>query len=439
MLNRLNLMKPNWITPESLNRFFLFCILIYTVTLFSFEKLHKPFEALVVLGCLWALYTNKSKLKHEPVLWLLVASLAIQIISWYNSLSIIPSHAASYPTLDRLAKLYLFIPLGILISSNQKNIIYIWICYFFALILACFSSPTLLADLNNAFHGLRVDFGIKNAMYTSAISGLCLLIAVYSFIYLFQNKNTKNIKSALLAIVIISLFILVVSQSRQTYLAYVLILLSLPVFYFNSIKQDKKKVFYILLVLVVISSAIYLVLINSLDPSKLRQMSSTISAIVNGTPIPMTSSGIRFNAWIEAWKLFIQHPIVGIDKNSAEYIFDTSPLFLSYQDNEMVSAIRHLHNSFMEYFLFYGLIGFTIILSTYGLIINSLFKFKKIIPNYNFWMNICIFTILYWIVLNNFESYNARAYGVATHNLICASIFSLYWNAKYKNGAQKTN
>jgi O-antigen ligase len=404
-------------------------LFIYVITFFSFQSIHQVSGGILLLVFIHILYINHQKIKHEPVFFLLIACLLIQVASWYNSLFVIPDYASSIPTLDRLAKLFLFIPIAILIKGNTRVIFSLWFLFFISLVLAALTSPTLSLDVQNAISGKRVDFGIKNEMYSAAFSGLCLIGFIH---YLFESK-VRDFKKTIICVIaiIVSLLILLPAQSRMTYVAFLIIAIIYPLFH---LKNTHSSSFYSMTLSYVGIAAITVLIFQlPLISNRFINEVSTISKVLHFdfSSIPMDSSGFRINSWIEAISLFSQNPMIGIDKNAAFYMFETSDFFQQYSDIERINGIRHLHSSFIEYLLYYGVTGFFIIILLYSTCFYSLTKYKNKIYNYRYWIGACFLFLSYWMIINNFESFNSRQYGVDTHNLILGSFFSLYWRAKH--------
>jgi O-antigen ligase len=427
-----------WPSEKKIDQLSIATLFVYIITIFSFKVIHNIAGILLLVVFIYALSLNFKKLKHEKVFILLLATLIIQTASWYNSLSIIPTYASSGPALDRLAKLFLFIPMAIVIGGREKVIISLWGAYFVALILGGLSSPTLHVDIINAFRGYRVDFGIKNEMYSAAFSGLCIIGSIHFIIEYLKSRSNKKSHFILwvnFLIIFISSTILIASQSRMTYLAFVFLMITYPMFYYKLEKNYNSKLYYLITSYIALAFLGYFIAQIPLISDRFINEFDTLKKLAHFdfSTIPMNSSGIRINAWIESASLFIQHPFIGMGRNSAVFMFENSKLFLSYSNSEEVNGIRHLHNSFVEYLLFYGIAGFITILSIYWICFYNLIKYKKYIPNSSFWIKAGFLFITYWLIINNFESFNARRYGVATHNLMLASFFSLYWQAKFGN------
>ncbi|MGX9418671.1 O-antigen ligase family protein [Vibrio sp. WJH972] len=426
----------NSISPNQWQALALFSLLGYVLTAFSLPSMHHFFSVLVVIGSLVTLKLHFRFLIKEPIFIVFLLVVAVQIISWFLGLSVLGDMSASQPKIDKLARLFLFIPLAFWLNGKSHKIYWLWGGYFLAILLACFQSPTVSADLINLTKGIRVDFGIKNAMYTSVFSGLCCLVAIIFFTteILKSNRNTFCMLGYLV-IILLSAIILIGSQSRQVFVAYAVILILAPIFVlicFEKARRFKTKVLLSYLLIPVIIIALFQ---QNAIKSRFEQESSTILSILSGDfeHVPLDSAGIRARSWLEASKSIEQYPLFGLGPKAPKFIIQSSELFKSNPINETIKGLQHFHNSHVDILASYGLIGWLLIISCYFMVLVQLYKLRHTIPNGESWLFIGMSIITFWLIVNAFESYNLRSYGVITHNIFMASFLSFYFNYKIDN------
>lgn len=414
-----------------------FLLIGYTLSIFSSSSIHNVFAGLVTLGCLITIGKNIKSLLKEPIFIIFLAIIITQVISWILSGNILGDMADTNPKVDKLARLFLFVPLAYWLKGDNKKIFTIWCCYFLAMIIACITSPDLKQQLNMLINGERIDFGIKNAMYTSVISGVCVLI---SFYFILENVFLhRKLKFSLglftnLLIFIISGIILIGSQSRQVFVAFAMVIFFIPIFLifsFDSFHKLRKRILSSYLIIPILIFALFQ---QSAIKDRFIQEKGTITYIIQGEfeKIPMDSAGLRFNSWIEAFNWIKNYPIFGIGASGPKSIIKLSEKFQENIDDPIVKGLQHFHNNHIDILVSYGIVGLILTLAPYFMIIRYLYITKKQDPNVERWLFIGLLLVTYWIVVNLFESYNLRSYGVLTQNIFMAGLLSIYFNKSGK-------
>jgi O-antigen ligase len=132
--------------------------------------------------------------------------------------------------------------------------------------------------------------------------------------------------------------------------------------------------------------------------------------------------GIRVNSWLDAIEWIKRHPIIGLDSEAISEVIQQSERF----DDSLKKEFGHLHNFFIETLVAYGLVGLLLIIALYYFIIKSTqtSSISEDERKYYLFASICFVT--YWLVINNFETFNSRVIGVFTHNIIFASFYTFH-------------
>lgn len=417
-------------------------IYLYALLNISIPSIGGAFKTIIILGSLGIFYVHRKSIFKEPIVLLLFATLILQGASWYNSTIQIPELANNAPKIDRLAKLFLFFLMAYWLKGSIKNTFILWTCYIVGFFISLYThSYNFFHELNLGLTGVRVDFHIKNAQYTSMFSGVSLLISILLFHSIaLKNKFLLNNNVRLLfsvfaiASILFFLIMVIITQSRMVWLGIIVSLFLFPLAKYITYKNTNFKV--IIASYLVIITLSLVTLGTSLSHFKSRSVgdTETIYKVLNFDfqNIPMSSAGIRINSWVEASKWVVRNPILGVDSEGPGLVIKQSKMFQDrYLENEItIKSLRHLHNFHIEVLVSYGLIGLIIIYILYLYIPYSIVKLKD-----NKLQEFALFSLLfvsYWLCINFFESFNSRSYGVFTHNIILAGLYTFVLNRHLK-------
>lgn len=409
-------------------------IYLFSITAIPFENISNIFRTLFILCSLPILITERKLIFKDPMLKLLGLALLIQIASWLNSCVYLPDIANSGPKIDRLAKLFSFIFIAYWLKANIGRVYVLWGTLAIGFIIGCFVHVDFAREVTLAFNEDRVDFGIKNAQFTAMFSGISLLISGFIFSQLLSKKTPFN-KISILSQIFLSVFIIatllffifitIVTQSRQVWLGLALTVTLTPILYaFVFPKSNRKRIFISYLVI-----GISFIAISQSETIQKRIFleSSTLQPILSGDldHIPMTSIGIRVNSWIAAADWIKERPIIGSDVEAIGEVIQQSPKF----SPQLKKAFQHLHNYHIETLVAYGFVGLLIIYALYYWLIRSLFIMKKQQPELTAITLFSLIFVVFWAIINSFETFNARSFGVYTHNIMLAGFYTFYLTA----------
>lgn len=417
-------------------------IYLYALLNVSFPSIGGAFKVVIILGSLGIFYVHRKSIYKEPIVLLLFATLILQVASWYNSTIQIPEFANNTPKIDRLAKLFLFFLMAYWLKGSIRKVFILWTCYIAGFFIGLYNqSGHFFHELYIGLTGVRVDFNIKNAQYTSMFSGASLLISILLF-YVVAIKNKLLLSNslrlilstvALLSIVFFSTMV-VITQSRMVWLGIMVPLCLFPLAKYLSYKDTNFKTLIASYLVIITLSLVTLG--TSLSHFKTRSVgdTQTIDKVLDFDfqNIPMSSAGIRINSWVEASNWVKKHPILGVDAEGPGLVIKRSKIFQDrYLENEsIIKNLRHLHNFHIEVLVSYGLIGLAIIYILYLYIPYSIIKLQN-----NKLQEFALFSLLfisYWLCINFFESFNSRSYGVFTHNIILAGLYTFALNKHLK-------
>lgn len=359
---------------------------------------------------------------------LLGVMITVTILSWINSLIYYPELANSGPKIDRLAKLFPFIFMAYWLKGNTRYIYFLLSFYLLSIIIAFVLHPNFYNELVEGINGRRVNFGMKNAQYTSMFGGMGLITCLFALFHFMKYKIIENSifkYMSIITLILASLFftiLFIVSQSRQVWFALTVTTLLLPMLI--SLIYNTKVNKYIYLSYLVILSSIFFILQTDFVKKRSSDELETIETIIDGNfdEIPMTSIGIRINSWVEAYAWIKTNPIFGADENAISEVISRSPKF----SKELKQKYQHLHNYHIETLVAYGLLGLLGLYAVYVWLLISLKKAQQFSPHAKPFLLFASVFLTYWFIVNCFETMSGRGFGVFTHNIMFACCYTFY-------------
>ncbi|ORT51856.1 hypothetical protein ST37_03990 [Vibrio sp. qd031] len=376
------------------------------------------FKTLILLGGLPVIFIKFRRNEiDKKIVYLLVFSIVIQVISWINSLFVIPDEAKSYPDIKLLTTLFLFAVMALWISGDKKRQHLLYLTLIVSFIATAFYDNAVNGSFATALNGRRIDYGMHNAQYTTMVSAVVIMLSTYLF-YSISKVNRKLWHNALFLFVIgFSVFSMIASQSRQIWLAMVVLGVICPIVYSIKYKVRKRKVVsvYALMVVVVLS----LISSQNIRDRVMKESDIILKiATLQWDDIPMTSVGIRFNSWIESIEYIERSPLVGASKESIKLVTQQSEKF---QASSKARNIGHLHNYYLETLVAFGVVGLIFIVIYYRHIYIR-------VKNKNSDAEFLLFLVflIFWLIINNFESFNSKFYGLYIQNIVFAGLFRIY-------------
>lgn len=403
---------------------FFFCLLYAFLTIIS-PAASSEIKNVILLMTIPFFVANFDIIKKEVVFKLLIAAILIQVISWLNSWHILPNTHSNHPDIKRLTALFFFFCIAIWIKGQQSRINALLFTTVTGFITQAFIDTATNHEFLLGLKGTRVDFGMHNAQFTGMIAAVSLAIIIYLFKNIRFNTSEKNLitKSILFIYFLISLIILVISQTRQVWLGFVLLIFITPLvisFFYKFNKKILLSIYTLSIIFITISFQ------TAIVKKRILSEDTVIMKVASGdlNNIPMTSVGIRVNSWILASQWIKENPILGASDTAIPLVLKTSEEF----NTPALRGFGHLHNYYIETLVAYGLIGLAFIFYFYYSIGKSIIE-----DNDKDRIILFLLFILFWAVINNFESYNSKTLGIFIHNIIIACVYSSYLTKKMKN------
>ncbi|MUK92285.1 hypothetical protein GNP80_07515 [Aliivibrio fischeri] len=388
-------------------------ILGYALFKISYRPLGDIFQSFIVLGFLLFLFCNFKKAIKDKAFICLFLSILLTCLSWINSTFQIPHLAKDSPNIGILADLFFFIFIAYWLKGSIKKVRTLWLFYAIGVFLtALIHSNDILADIMNGIAGQRIDFNYVNANHLGALAGITFLISCY---YTFTFKPIKSKIFITLFILIPSLFITIVTQGRQIWLAILITSILTPIVIFIFSKKINVKSLIIILSTLTISA--YLAINTN---NRLHNENYLIPIILSGdiNDIPYSSMGIRIHFWSESIPWIKNNLFLGTGEDTRSFVIQES----TNLPQEIKSKFTHLHSGHIELIVSYGLLGIVLFLYIYTLIMYSSTFYKK----NNEVLIISTMFILFFVIINCFESFLFFKTGEYMINIIFGGIYTFY-------------
>ncbi|MDD9196680.1 O-antigen ligase family protein [Aliivibrio sp. S3MY1] len=441
-LNAIDSKLSYLVNSTKFSAFMLLCLFGYALLKSASRVNGDVFQSFFVFGTLLALYVERKHIFKDKMLISLFLALILQILSWINATIQIPQLAQATPDFGTLANMFFFIFIAYWLKGQSKSVYLLWVMMIIGFILSFYiHSNNFTQDLLNGSHGQRIDFNVNNAQHPALWSGIAFILLSYfsikhSYLAFTTNKKKKHllIVSGLTALNLFFVFILFSTQTRQVFLGLIIASIIGTISYVL-IQKNKPSLKLILPLILVSLIALFSVSnIPSLEKRTVNE-ENTYEAVLSGdiNKVPYNSSGIRIHIWYEALGWIKERPILGSDQDVRDDVIYLSTRIPKHVRN----TINHLHNSFVEVTLSYGILGLAIILFMFYWLLHSTAKLAPL-GTFNEARLIALLFLVYWFVVNNFESYLFSTTGLLVHNIMFGSIYTFYLTEQLKNNKNET-
>lgn len=382
------------------------------------------------------------QLRRSAALWLLLAVILVQTLSWWLGILHHPDWMDGDPRVDRLAKLFIFIGVAWWLGGSTRNTLIIW-----GLALILYLPATLIHGdgINEWVLGLqgeRAGFGIRNKQHGAMLFGVALL-GVFVFFKRFCAPGRFRLARILLwcsLLTVCSIGVLI-SQTRAIWLALLAALSVAGITWL--LYKGRSQLTLGNLKKFTIGFALFLILITGASmkfhntlTERVDQESQVISQVARGEfeDLPYSSIGIRIHTWRAALDWIEQRPLVGWGSQGRSLVIDHT----EWLPDSIKKNFGHLHNFFLEIWVAYGFLGLIVIGALAVWIGRATWLAWRggVLPS-----DIALFGMaffIYWMIANQFESYNSFWTGVYVHNIILGGLVTHYWRWQLMSGKNTT-
>ena len=402
-----------------------------TLYIFSSLSLHISappfFEYFFVLAFFIGIFFRPWQLKNDIALRLVFLAFVFPLISFGINYLSNPSLAEKYFLFENLLRLMTFSAVGFWLAIKPRYV-YIFLLLVLLSSIAAIFNVDIIENFKDIFSGKRVDSGIGNSQYTANLFGILIigLICLFKdfFSYVKQRSSPFIYLAAYLLCLTLCLTVFLGSQTRTALitidLIYIISILHFLYLIKNRILSNwTKKIFFIYAVL-----SLTILSVNTFKIIEKRSQNdkAVIGQIVDKgfNNIKMTSLGIRINSWIEASNWIKEKPIHGWGGKA------NSDVLKSSNFPESIKKMGHLHNSYFEFTLAYGLAGLALIFYMFYWVNRQAYLLAKSKKKYESIWLYTFYGTLFTAGMSLFESHLYYSIGVYTTAILLAPAYGLY-------------
>ncbi|UAB70519.1 O-antigen ligase family protein [Vibrio sp. SCSIO 43132] len=407
-----------------------FSACIYAAFKDSWRLFADIFQTFLLLASLATLTVHWSFFKKEKLLWLLPIALVVQLSSWLYSLHSYPEIATDSPQLGRFLEFFIFFFIAFWLRGNEKYIWAMLTCFVFGSIFTLNYHSPLLEEISVGLSGKRVDFDYRNAQHGALIIGASTLTLTY-FLTKLCRENLKKSTLFVASILVLLLLVLlqIVMQTRQALLGIAVALACSKIYNYHTKEKLKIKTIGFIFV-----AGVLLILIGLQFDIIYKRLQSELYVITDYiltgdfSNIPYTSIGIRVQLWFESAIWIIKSPLLGFGNGIEAFMIEQS----SRLAHPITVEFKHVHNSYIATLLRFGLLGLLLGFAILIFPIIDLFKSTKGKEHIQHMKYLAIMFLVYWLVVNAFESFWYMKAGLWTYTVFMAAIYTIPLSQRYE-------
>ncbi|SBT16453.1 O-Antigen ligase [Marinomonas gallaica] len=419
--------------PSVLNNAGIILCTLFVMGNIHFNAISHIVELLIVLVGFWCIYRYGKGMPLTFLLSLFGISILIPLVSWYFAYQAEPEWVKDAPQLEKLARLFIFLPLAWFLKERANYVFYFWGLSALMILLSPWLSGTGWHEIQLIWQGERIDYNLRNAQHTALLFGI-VFIGLIAFLPRIYRLNKMYLIPWLLA-VILCIITLVGAQTRTSWLALLATtfccLLYLAFFLKSSkIRLQRRWVFTTIAALILISIPLKQTL-GPIVEARLSSEDQVISQLAHFdfNDIPYTSIGTRINTWKAAFEHIAERPLTGWGGQGQEIAIDRSEWLPAW----IKSHFGHMHNNYIALLLQYGLMGIIFYFALFGWVF---IKILKAVNNNQLPLDIGVFSVAifsFWSIMGITESYLFFWTGVICIQTIFAGLIALLWHKQTLN------
>lgn len=321
----------------------------------------KAGTVMALLG-LFAVLRWGRALRASAPLWLLLAIVLSQLLTWGLGYLHHPQWLPDNPELDRMAKWFLFIGMAWWLGGSTCLTLWTWALAVPGLLLAAWLEGQGWQSWQRGLAGARVDFGIHNAQHVAMLFGVAALgLASFAPRLLAAGRWAWGRRLAWGAMLVACLVGGVVTQTRGVWLAGVaaaLVMLGGWALKAWLVRRPAQQVNHrawataigVLLVVVTLGGAFH----DTVERRVLTERAVVASALQGDwEDVPYSSVGVRLHSWRAALEWIAERPLVGWGGEGRSLVMEET----EWLPTHIRERFGHLHNTLLEVLVGYGLLG----------------------------------------------------------------------------------
>ena len=414
---------PNWLVWLGL----LASFTAVFIKLWTPTSINRIPEALYTLPFFYILVINFHWLKRDRIIQLFGLAIVLPIV--FHGINYLrdPVLALEYEGLDKLMKLFFFVPIAWWLGGNRRTALIFLLIAFAGLLVAMVVHSDLEQQWGLIKRGIRVDYGIMNAQHGAQFFGIALIGFLTLGSYFKYAKNTAD-KSYIATFAtigsLLTAFIVLTTQTRAALLA--LAVCGTVAFLIYAFKRFQKPTNWVskasILAIPVIAILIALPFIDSVT-KRFQADRPTIDAMVSGDwdNIPASSLGVRVNTTLVALDWIAKRPLIGWGGDVNGYAINSSERL----SDPIKSSFAHFHNTVIEFTIAYGVLGLLLIFTLYYTLVRHSFRLPQSNQKNSPICQFTLYVVLYFAVINQFESFLFFYSGVFANSIAFAPIYTL--------------
>lgn len=418
--------QPNW----------LIILGILTITVYAFSRTGFPEVARISSGIalltgFWGLYKYGSIVNSHVLFRFVWIAIAFQVVSWGLSQYVIPEWAEELPKIDKIARWFIFIPFAWWIAQYKSAVWLVWVSAALGILISPWVTGDGISEIVRGLNGERVFFGLRQAQHTSLFFGV-ILIGMMCFARKIISLQ-KWLVVPLISVIIYCILIIYINSSRQAWLALMITGLLMASYFFTRHiyhSSGKKRLIIACIFIVGLSGAVNFITSSDKIVNRVMEERQALNAIasLNFDEVPYSSFGIRLHSWVAAVDFIKEKPIFGWGSNGKSLVMKHT----EWLPDDVRKDFGHLHNTYIEMLVNYGVVGLAFYIFMWIYITRSLFKEinKGTIEKNVGYFFISFFC--FWSIMNCFEAYQNFWTGAFYFTVFMTGIQAKIWRAKYK-------
>lgn len=429
----------SWKCPRSVAYVGLLLLAVYGALRVLWPAVGGPAgTAMALLGLIAVLAWGKG-LRQSAALWLLLAVIAVQVLSWVLGYFHHPEWVSDNPEVDRLAKLFIFIGAAWWLGGSSRWTLAIWLLSLVGFLVATCLHGGGIQDWLTGLSGRRMDFGIRNAQHSSMMFGACLLglLASSCRVFSYLGRGRLALRLAWLALTLVCTIGVLMGQTRAVWLALcvaIALIVAIRLVWLAKLHGARhvgRSVVIIACALAVVGFGAMYVFKDGLG-KRIEYGTASMEMVVEGNvqELPYDSVGTRIHTWVAAGEWIAERPLVGWGGEGRGLVIDHT----DWLPEKIKKRFGHLHNFFLEVWVAYGLLGVGVLAALAFWIGRGTWLAWRagVMPG-----DIALFGasfFVYWMIVNQFESYNSFWTGVYVHNIVVGGLVTHIWRWQLDTG-----